>query len=51
MQAPDTIAWLVMGFAVDDALARKIGDLVGVDASFIAVDGAKAAYRRLDARS
>ena len=41
VQAPDTIAWLVMGFAVDDALARKIGDLVGVDASFIAVDGAK----------
>ena len=40
VQAPDTIAWLVMGFAVDDALARKIGDLVGVDASFIAVDGA-----------
>ena len=42
VQAPDTIAWLVMGFAVNDALARKIGDLVGVEASFIAVDGAKA---------
>ena len=42
VQAPDTIAWLVMGFAVNDALARKIGDLVGVDASFIAVEGAKA---------
>jgi diguanylate cyclase (GGDEF)-like protein len=40
VQAPDTIAWLVMGFGVNDALARKIGDLVGVDASFIAVDGA-----------
>jgi len=42
VQAPDTIAWLVMGFAVNDALARKIGDLVGVEASFTAVDGAKA---------
>ncbi len=40
VQAPDTIAWLVMGFAINDALARKIGDLVGVDVSFIAVEGA-----------
>ena len=42
MQAPDTIAWLVMGFAIDDALARKIGGLVGVSAGFIAVEGATA---------
>jgi diguanylate cyclase (GGDEF)-like protein len=40
VQAPDTIAWLVMGFAVDDALARKIGGLVGVHVSFIAGEGA-----------
>jgi hypothetical protein len=42
VKAPDTIAWLVMGFAVNDSLARKIGDLVGVDVSFIALDGAVA---------
>ena len=42
VKAPDTIAWLVMGFAVNDTLARKIGDLVGVDVSFIALDGAVA---------
>jgi len=42
VRAPDTIAWLVMGFAVNDALARKIGGLVGVDVSFIAIDGAVA---------
>ena len=40
VRGPDTIAWVVMGFIVDDALARKIGDLVGVDVSFIADDGA-----------
>jgi diguanylate cyclase (GGDEF)-like protein len=39
VRAPDTIAWVVMGFVVSDALAHKIGDLVGVDVSFIAIDG------------
>ncbi len=39
VRAPDTIAWVVMGFVVNDALARKIGDLVGVDVSFIALEG------------
>ena len=39
VRAPDTIAWVVMGFAVNDALANKISDLVGVDVSFIAIDG------------
>ncbi len=38
VQAPDTIAWLLMGFAIDDSLAHKIGGVVGVQASFIAVD-------------
>jgi diguanylate cyclase (GGDEF)-like protein len=42
VRAPETIAWVVMGFVVDDALARKIGDLVGVDVSFMAMDGAVA---------
>ncbi len=36
VQAPDTIAWLLMGFAADDELARKIGGVAGVDASFVA---------------
>ena len=41
VQAPDTIGWLVMGFEVNDALARKIGDLVGVEASFVEIDDAR----------
>jgi diguanylate cyclase (GGDEF)-like protein len=39
VRAPDTIAWVMLGFAVDDTLARRIGDLVGVDVSFIVTDG------------
>lgn len=31
VRTPETIAWVAMGFAVDDALARKIHDLAGVD--------------------
>lgn len=42
VRAPDTIAWVVLGFAVDDTLARRIGDLVGVDVSFIVMDGGTA---------
>ncbi|MDE2049823.1 MAG: EAL domain-containing protein [Gammaproteobacteria bacterium] len=30
VRTPETIAWVAMGFAVDDALARKIRDLAGV---------------------
>jgi diguanylate cyclase (GGDEF)-like protein len=40
VQAPDTIAWLLMGFAVDDGLAQRIGGVAGVDASFVEVRGA-----------
>ncbi|MBV8343116.1 MAG: EAL domain-containing protein, partial [Gammaproteobacteria bacterium] len=29
VRAPDTIAWVAMGFAADDALAARIRDLVG----------------------
>jgi diguanylate cyclase (GGDEF)-like protein len=29
VRTPETIAWVAMGFAVDDALARKIRDLAG----------------------
>lgn len=39
VQAPDTIAWLVMGFAVDDGLAQRIGGVAGVDASFVETQG------------
>jgi len=37
MRAPVTIGWAAMGFAVDDALASSIRDLVGVDVSFLSV--------------
>jgi diguanylate cyclase (GGDEF)-like protein len=36
VRAPDTIAWIAMGFAVDDALAQRIRDLVGLDVSLVA---------------
>ena len=31
VRTPEIIAWVAMGFAVDDAFARKIHDLAGVD--------------------
>ncbi len=31
IRTPEIIAWVAMGFAVDDALARKIRDLAGVE--------------------
>lgn len=36
VRAPDTIAWVLMGFAVDDSLAQRIRDLVGVEVSLLA---------------
>jgi len=43
MRAPVTIGWAAMGFAVDDQLASRIRDLVGVGVSFLTVgaDGAR----------
>src|SRR5215472_13928096 len=43
MHAPVTIGWAAMGFAVDDKLAARIRDLVGVEVSFLAIgtDGAR----------
>ena len=38
VRTPETIAWVAMGFAVDDALARKIRDLAGVE---VALGGAR----------
>ena len=36
VRAPDTIAWAAMGFAVDDALARRIRDIAEVEVSVVA---------------
>jgi len=33
--APLPIAWVVMGFSIDDALARRLGDLIALDVSFL----------------
>lgn len=35
VRAPEVIAWIAMGFVVDDRLAADISRLVGVDVSFI----------------
>jgi diguanylate cyclase (GGDEF)-like protein len=36
VRTPETIAWVAMGFAVDDALAQKMRDLVGADVTLVA---------------
>lgn len=33
--APDPVAWLVMGFALDDALSHELKELSGLDVSFV----------------
>jgi diguanylate cyclase (GGDEF)-like protein len=38
VRTPETIAWVALGFAVDDRLAERIRDLVGVHVSLIAYD-------------
>jgi diguanylate cyclase (GGDEF)-like protein len=38
VRTPETIAWVALGFAVDDRLAQRIRDLVGVHVSLIAYD-------------
>jgi diguanylate cyclase (GGDEF)-like protein len=37
VRAPITIAWVVMGFAIDDALAREMSTLTSLDVSFLTV--------------
>ena len=44
--APLPIGWVVMGFAVDDALARDLRQLTELEVSFT-LDGAPAARRVL----
>jgi diguanylate cyclase (GGDEF)-like protein len=39
IKAPDTIAWIAMGFAVDDALVAQIHDQVGDQVSVFAGEG------------
>lgn len=36
VRAPDTIGWVAMGFAVDDTLAKRLGELVGTEISLVA---------------
>ena len=36
VRAPDTIGWVAMGFAVDDTLAKRMGELVGTEISLVA---------------
>ncbi|QGZ64735.1 putative bifunctional diguanylate cyclase/phosphodiesterase [Paraburkholderia acidisoli] len=40
VKAPITIAWVVMGFAIDDNLAREMSSLTSLDISFLAVNSA-----------
>ncbi len=36
VRTPETIAWVLMGFAVDDSLAERIRDLVGCEVELVA---------------
>ncbi len=36
IRAPDVIAWVVMGFAVNESLAQRVREMVGFDATVIA---------------
>ncbi len=40
VKAPITVAWVVMGFVIDDALARQMSGLTSLDVSFLSVDDA-----------
>lgn len=42
VRAPDVIAWVIMGFAINDALAHRIGELVDVDVSFVVDEAGQA---------
>ncbi len=37
VRAPETIAWVAMGFVVDDTFARKMRDLVGADVTLVTI--------------
>ncbi|HEY6482966.1 MAG TPA: EAL domain-containing protein [Steroidobacteraceae bacterium] len=42
VRTPETIAWVAMGFVVNDQLAQKIGELIGAEVTLLALarDGA-----------
>jgi diguanylate cyclase (GGDEF)-like protein len=39
LRAPATIAWVMLGFPIDDALAQHLQGLTGLDVSFVSVGG------------
>jgi len=43
VRTPETIAWVAMGFVVNDEFARKMHDLVGADVTLVAYGSAGAA--------
>lgn len=51
VRAPLPIAWALMGFEVDEVLARELAELTSLDVSFVGVagDGAPVAVSTLDA--
>jgi diguanylate cyclase (GGDEF)-like protein len=44
VHAPDLIGWAAMAFALDDRIAANMSRLLGVQVSFLAVDGGTAPY-------
>jgi len=44
VRAPEVIAWVAMGFAIDDALARRMSELAGTAISFVSRDEAGATH-------
>jgi len=44
VRAPDNIGWVAMGFAVDDTLAKRMGELVGTEISLVAAGSGHQPY-------
>jgi diguanylate cyclase (GGDEF)-like protein len=42
VRAPEVIAWVAMGFAIDDGFAADIARLVGVEVSFVSAESGRA---------
>jgi diguanylate cyclase (GGDEF)-like protein len=40
LRAPVTVGWVMLGFPIDDTLAHSLGELAGLEVSFVHVDGA-----------
>jgi diguanylate cyclase (GGDEF)-like protein len=39
LRAPATVAWVMLGFPIDDGLAAQLANLTGLEVSFVAVQG------------